>query len=47
LISDQIKFIPERPGEAKETLANMKKMLREFDWKPNNKIESYITENLK
>lgn len=47
LISDQIKFIPERPGEAKETLANMKKMLREFGWKPNNKIESYISENLK
>lgn len=47
LISDNIKFIPERPGEARETLADMSKMEKEFGWKPVNKIEEYIAEKLK
>ena len=47
MISDTVKFIPERPAEAKETLANMTKMNIHFNWKPQKRIEDYIKEKLK
>ena len=47
MISDVVKFIPERPAEAKETLANMTKMNIHFNWKPQKRIEDYIKEKLK
>ena len=47
MISNTIKFIPERPGEARETLADMTRMETEFHWKPSKKIEDYIMEKLK
>jgi UDP-glucose 4-epimerase len=45
-ISDTIKFIPPRQGEAKETLADTEKIMFEFDWHPSKKIEDYIQEQL-
>jgi len=47
MISNTIKFIPKRPGEARETLADMTKMETEFRWKPSKNIEDYIAEKLK
>ncbi len=47
MISNTIKFIPKRPGEATETLADMTRMETEFRWKPSKNIEDYIAERLK
>lgn len=33
-ISDDYEFIPERPGEARRTLANIDKIKRELNWRP-------------
>jgi len=46
MISDTIKFIPPRQGEAKETLADVEQIMFEFDWHPSKKIEDYIQEQL-
>lgn len=46
MISDNIKMIPTRPGEAKETLADTTKIRRVFGWEPTIKIEDYIKESL-
>lgn len=46
MISDTIKFIPPRQGEAKETLADVENIMFEFDWHPSKKIEDYIEEQL-
>ena len=47
MISNTIKFISKRPGEATETLADMTRMETEFHWKPSKNIEDYIAERLK
>jgi len=46
MISDVVRFIPERRGEARQTLAKMNKMYIEFNWRPNKSIEDYIQEQL-
>lgn len=46
MISDNIKFIPPRPAEAIETMANNDKICKNFDWKPTKTIVDYIKENL-
>lgn len=46
MISDTIKFIPPRQGEARETLANIDNIKFAFDWHPSKKIEDYIQEQL-
>ncbi len=46
MISDTIKFIPQRPAEARETLADNSKMLYYFGWMPSKEIKDYILENL-
>ena len=46
LISNFVKFIPERPGEARETLADNEKARNILRWKPTKHINDYIKENL-
>jgi UDP-glucose 4-epimerase len=46
MIGDNIKFIPPRPAESKETLADNSKITKEFGWQPTKKIEDYIEECL-
>lgn len=46
MISDTIRFIPSRQGEARETLANIENIKFAFDWYPSKKIEDYIQEQL-
>jgi UDP-glucose 4-epimerase len=46
MISSLIKFIPPRPAEARETLANNSKAKSVLEWNPKKQIEDYIRENL-
>jgi UDP-glucose 4-epimerase len=46
MISDNIEFIPPRPAESKETLANNLKIKAIFGWSPSKDIEDYVKENL-
>jgi UDP-glucose 4-epimerase len=46
MISDVVKFIPERIGESRETLANIEKIVNVFNWEPTKRIEDYIRERL-
>lgn len=46
MISDTVKFIPARPGEANFTLANCEKAHGYLNWSPTKKIEDYINANL-
>jgi UDP-glucose 4-epimerase len=46
MISSLIKFIPPRPAEARETLANNTKAKSILGWNPKKQIEDYIKENL-
>jgi UDP-glucose 4-epimerase len=46
MIGNNIKFIPPRPAESKETLADNSKITKEFGWQPTKKIEDYIEECL-
>jgi UDP-glucose 4-epimerase len=41
-ISDDIDFIPERPGEMRETLADNRKIRSELGWAPTVDLETYI-----
>ena len=43
MISDNISFIPERPGEMRETLADNSKIKRVLGWEPSVKLEDYIS----
>jgi UDP-glucose 4-epimerase len=45
MISDRIEYIPERPGEAKETLSNTEKIKSAFGWMPTVSLEEWIKEN--
>lgn len=46
MISDTIKFIPSRQGEAKETLADFNRSNGLLGWEPTVKLEDYIKEQL-
>jgi UDP-glucose 4-epimerase len=46
MISDVVKFIPERPGEAKESLADNDKLSFGMGWRVTVKLENYIKEQL-
>ena len=46
MIGDNVQFIPPRPAESKETLANNLKIMSHFGWRPTKNIEDYIKENL-
>ena len=46
MISDDIKFIPSRLGEARITLANNTKAKTLLGWRPSIELESYITKQL-
>lgn len=43
MMSDNISFIPERPGEMKETLADNSKIRRVLGWEPTVALEDYIS----
>lgn len=45
MISDKIEFIPERPGESKETLSDTSKIKSVFGWEPTKSLEEWIMEN--
>ena len=42
MISDVVQFIPQRPGEAKYTLADNNKIRMDMDWKQTIKLIDYI-----
>lgn len=42
MISINTKFIDERPGEARETLADISKIKRELQWEPKKDLKEYI-----
>lgn len=46
LISNNIKFIPARIGEAKTTLADIKKINSTINWLPSIKIENWIKKKI-
>jgi UDP-glucose 4-epimerase len=46
MISDTVRFIPPRIGEAYITLADNDKIRNTFDWEPTKKIEDYIKERV-
>lgn len=45
LVGGNYVFIPERPGEARVTLASTEQMERFLDWKPTRQLEDWIKEN--
>ena len=42
MISDNVTFIPARPGEAKETLSNTTKIRTQMGWKPEVNLKDWI-----
>jgi UDP-glucose 4-epimerase len=46
LISDSHQYLPARPGEARETLADNSKARKVLGWAPKLKLEDYIAESL-
>jgi nucleoside-diphosphate-sugar epimerase len=44
-VSEDIEFVPSRPGEAKETLADNTK-IKSIGWKPTKNIEDWVKENI-
>ena len=45
LIGGSFEFIPERPGEARETLADITKLKTLLDYEPQVVLEDWIKEN--
>ena len=45
LISDDIKYIPERQGEARETLADISETTAATGWKPKINLKEYLNDN--
>jgi UDP-glucose 4-epimerase len=45
LVGGNYTFIPERPGEARVTLASTEQMERFLDWKPTRQLEDWIREH--
>ncbi len=46
LISTKYQYLPERPGEARETLADISKAKEVLNWEPKVRLEDYIKESL-
>jgi UDP-glucose 4-epimerase len=46
MIGGQTEFIPERDGEARDTLADISKAKALLDWEPKRQVEDYIRETL-
>jgi UDP-glucose 4-epimerase len=46
LISDNYEFLPKRPGEAHETLADIAKIRKYLDWMPKVNVEDWIISQL-
>ena len=46
MISDKVKYIPQRMGEARITLADNSKAHKELNWEPKVQLEDYIKEIL-
>jgi UDP-glucose 4-epimerase len=46
MISNDIEFIPQRPAESRETLANNNKIRDQLGWEPTKNIEDYIRSKL-
>ena len=44
LITDNIRHVPPRPGEAKNTLADIKKIKNKLGWNPKVNIKEWITQ---
>ena len=42
MMSDKKRFLPERPGEMRETLADNSRALEKLGWRPTFKVEDYI-----
>ena len=40
-------YLPQRPGEARVTLADISKTLKETNWKPKYNLETYLKEKIK
>jgi len=47
MISDNIVFIPPRPGEVKETLSNTEKIKNILNWEPKISLDTWIKDQLK
>ena len=45
MVSDRIEFIPERPGESKETLSDTNKIKTAFGWSATKSLEEWIRDN--
>jgi UDP-glucose 4-epimerase len=45
MISNNIKYIEKRPGEAKNIMADTEKISMDFGWKPKISLEKWIMEN--
>ncbi len=46
LISNKYQYLPNRPGEARETLADISKAKSLLNWEPKVRLEDYIKESL-
>lgn len=44
--ADNVEFLPPRPGEARETLADINKINETLGWRPERNLEEYIKANL-
>jgi UDP-glucose 4-epimerase len=44
LVGGDYVFIPERPGEARVTLASTEQMERFLNWKPQRQLEDWVSE---
>ena len=44
--TDNATIIPERKGEAKETLADISKIKKHLNWVPSIKLEKWLKENM-
>ena len=42
MMSNKKRFLPERPGEMRETLADNSRALDKLGWRPTFKVEDYI-----
>lgn len=46
MISSKYQYLPERPGESRETLANNTKAKDILDWTPTRKLEDFVAQSL-
>ena len=46
MISDDVKYIPSRLGEARISLANVDKIYKTFAWKPQQNLEEWVKKQI-